>query len=401
MHRHRSVFASCRSHSFEKWLLSIAGLWKHELCRQRYQIASVRTVTKNRAEERSAIHIDLAIGLGILLLRIPLQYIVEGHRYNIFEDISCLGETYETPLPSSSSTSPPHRRGLCRLLWCVFPPPSSPTLLVQRTLIHLLLLVLSIKFFYNSRSLFRLLSASVHANLNLNRYLRLMGLAATKLLLTTPLGIWVLWVNVRVFGLSPWVSVVSVETLRWATVACALLFAYFSFADEAIKNYREAFNSVARRVYECGVGVWCPQLGWRNIQLPPLLPFLARSYAPRLHPKRHHPETRLIRLVLRHVRVVWGDLAAAEKALVFGADGAGGEKGTLALSDKESDHSSSSSSSASSASDTESVGGEEEVGGEEGEIKVSSLRRASVHIPTLPEPAHTRPASVRDAGDIV
>jgi hypothetical protein len=57
----------------KKWLLSIAGLWKHELCRQRYQIASVRTVTKNRAEERSAIHIDLAIGLGIPLLRIPLR----------------------------------------------------------------------------------------------------------------------------------------------------------------------------------------------------------------------------------------------------------------------------------------------------------------------------------------
>ncbi|KAJ7850235.1 pheromone A receptor-domain-containing protein [Mycena leptocephala] len=91
----------------KKQLLSIAGLWKHELCRQCYQITSVRTVTKNRAEERSAIHIDLAIGLGIPLLRIPLQYIVEGHRYNIFEDIGCLGKTYETPLPSSSSTCPP------------------------------------------------------------------------------------------------------------------------------------------------------------------------------------------------------------------------------------------------------------------------------------------------------
>ncbi|KAJ7818249.1 hypothetical protein B0H13DRAFT_2455741 [Mycena leptocephala] len=36
--------------------------------------------------------------LGISLLQIPLQYIVQGHRYNIFEVIGCLGETYETPL---------------------------------------------------------------------------------------------------------------------------------------------------------------------------------------------------------------------------------------------------------------------------------------------------------------
>ncbi|KAJ7875953.1 hypothetical protein B0H13DRAFT_2056102 [Mycena leptocephala] len=90
-----------------------------------------------------------------------------------------------------------------------------------------------------------------------------MVLASTDLLLITPLGIWVLWVNVRVVGLSPWIfwddthsnfsrmvqvpgiywradpySVASVEMLRWA-VACALLFfAYFGFADEAIKNYR-------------------------------------------------------------------------------------------------------------------------------------------------------------------
>jgi pheromone a factor receptor len=37
--------------------------------------------------------------------------------------------------------------------------------------------------------------------------------------------------------------------MRWATVACALLFfAYFGFADEVIKNYRGAFNSVAKRM---------------------------------------------------------------------------------------------------------------------------------------------------------
>ncbi|KAJ7874141.1 hypothetical protein B0H13DRAFT_2348736 [Mycena leptocephala] len=58
----------------------------------------MRTVTKTRPEKRRAILIDLAIGLGIPLLQIPLQYIVPGHCHNIFEDIGCLSETYEIPV---------------------------------------------------------------------------------------------------------------------------------------------------------------------------------------------------------------------------------------------------------------------------------------------------------------
>jgi pheromone a factor receptor len=146
-----------------------------------------------------------------------------------------------------------------------------PLCLSARKLIRLL--VLSIKSFYHRRAQFKELLAS-NNNLNLNRYVRLMCLASTDLLFTIPLAIWVLWVNVKVVGLSPWISwedthsnfsrvvqvpgiywrsdpytVASLETLRWATVACSFLFfGYFGFADEAMKNYRSAFYSVAKRV---------------------------------------------------------------------------------------------------------------------------------------------------------
>ncbi|KAJ7909596.1 pheromone receptor [Mycena leptocephala] len=219
--------------------------------RRLYQIASVRTVTKTRAEKRKAILIDLAIGLGIPILQIPLQYIVQGHRYNIFEDIGCLGETYETPVAVVLFHLPPILIGCVSAVYCL----------------------LSIKSFYHRRAQFKELLAS-NNNLNLNRYVRLMCLASTDLLFTIPLAIWVLWVNVKVVGLSPWISwedthsnfsrvvqvpgiywrsdpytVASLETLRWATVACSFLFfGYFGFADEAMKNYRSAFYSVAKRV---------------------------------------------------------------------------------------------------------------------------------------------------------
>ncbi|KAJ7643158.1 hypothetical protein DFH06DRAFT_1477337 [Mycena polygramma] len=59
-------------------------------------------------------------------------------------------------------------------------------------------------------------------------------------------------VNGAVVGLSPAriiLALPSLETTRWAPVACALLFfGYFGFADEAIKNYRGAFWSVVKRV---------------------------------------------------------------------------------------------------------------------------------------------------------
>ncbi|KAJ7904108.1 hypothetical protein B0H13DRAFT_2025197 [Mycena leptocephala] len=78
-----------------------------------------------------------------------------------------------------------------------------------------------------------------------------MALASTDLLLTVPFATFVLYSN-------PWVSwadthsnfsrVMQVPGIYWRgpAKACALLFfAYFGFADEAIKNYRGAFNSVA------------------------------------------------------------------------------------------------------------------------------------------------------------
>ncbi|KAJ6457135.1 pheromone B alpha 1 receptor, partial [Mycena vitilis] len=219
--------------------------------RRLYHIASVRSVRKSKSEKRKAIMIDLAIGLGLPLLQIPLQYVVQGHRYNIFEDIGCLGETFETPVAVVLFHLPPILVGCVSAIYCI----------------------LSIRSFYRSRVQLKELLSS-NNNLNLNRYVRLMCLASTDLLFTIPLSIWVLWVNVSVVGLSPWVSwddthsnfsrvvqvpglfwrsdvytVASLETTRWATVACALLFfGYFGFADEAIKNYRHYFFTVAKRV---------------------------------------------------------------------------------------------------------------------------------------------------------
>jgi pheromone a factor receptor len=64
--------------------------------------------------------------------------------------------------------------------------------------------ILSIKLFYRSRAQFKVL-LSANKNLDLNRYVRLMVLASTILLLTVPLATFVLYSNVAITGLSPWV----------------------------------------------------------------------------------------------------------------------------------------------------------------------------------------------------
>ncbi|KAJ7145534.1 pheromone A receptor-domain-containing protein [Mycena epipterygia] len=220
--------------------------------RRLYQIASMRTVTKSKAEKHRAIMIDLAIGLGLPILQIPLQYIVQGHRYNIFEDVGCLSETYETPVALVLFHLPPILVGCVSAVYCV----------------------LSIRAFYASRAESKEFLFSSDNNLNLNRYVRLMALASTDLLLTIPLSIYVLYINTSVVGLSPWISwadthsnfsrvvlipgivwrsseltVASLETTRWLTVACAFIFfGYFGFADEAMKNYRLVISAAARRV---------------------------------------------------------------------------------------------------------------------------------------------------------
>lgn len=92
---------SCLTHliSATRFMIGLSvAIPAASLCinRRLYIIASVKTVTVSKAEKRRAIMVDLAIGLGIPLLEMCLQYIVQGHRFNIFEDIGCYPMTWNT-----------------------------------------------------------------------------------------------------------------------------------------------------------------------------------------------------------------------------------------------------------------------------------------------------------------
>lgn len=100
-----------------------------------------------------------------------------------------------------------------------------------------------------------------------------MALSMTEISFTTPLAIFMIWLNTAATPVGPWISwedthfnyshvdeipavlwrnthirAVAFEFTRWVAPMCGLVFfAFFGFAAEAKKNYRAAFWAVARR----------------------------------------------------------------------------------------------------------------------------------------------------------
>lgn len=224
------------------------GIPAASLCinRRLYYIASLKSTSLTRSEKRRGIMIDLAIGLGLPLLELPLAYVNQGHRFDIYEQVGCMPDTYGTPMALMLMWIWPIVIGLVSAFYCYR----------------------SIRIFNKRRSEFNdLLSAN--SNLNSNRYFRLMFLAGLDLCTTIPIAVYMIFLNTQ-FGLDPWISwsdthfdfsrigqfpaliwqnnptiKVAMYLSRGLTIACAFIFfMFFGFAAEARKNYKKVYVSV-------------------------------------------------------------------------------------------------------------------------------------------------------------
>lgn len=219
--------------------------------RRLYHIVSVDSVTKTRSEKRRDVLVDLAIGLGIPILEMILHYIVQGHRFNIFEEIGCYPTTYNTPPAYALVFCWPIAIGVVSAAYCLC----------------------TIRELALRRAQFKEL-LSANRNMSSSRYFRLMGLAGIEVLGTIPVGAYTVYLNVTVSPIQPWISwanthydfsrvaqypyvvwtenyqmAVSLQLSRYLIVACAFIFfAFFGFADEARRNYRMAYTSIAKKV---------------------------------------------------------------------------------------------------------------------------------------------------------
>nr|AER51018.1 pheromone receptor [Lentinula edodes]AGL07754.1 pheromone receptor [Lentinula edodes]AWT57983.1 Pheromone receptor [Lentinula edodes] len=205
------------------------------ISRRLYRIISTQTVSITRDDKRRAIYQDIAIVVDI---------IVQPHRFNILEVYGCSPATYNT-LPAY----------FLFYMW--------PVLIGLASFIYS---SLTLRTFYIRRIQFNHILASNSA-INPSRYLRLMLLALIDILCTIPIGIYIIYIDLKGVPLAPWISwddthfdfgrvvlipavvwradpatTAGLQINRWLPVICAFIFfALFGFAEEAMKNYRRAF----------------------------------------------------------------------------------------------------------------------------------------------------------------
>ncbi|KAK0432034.1 pheromone A receptor-domain-containing protein [Armillaria borealis] len=244
------------------------GIPASSLCinRRLYHIANVRAVSITRAEKRRAILIDTLICVLFPVLFIALQYVVQGHRFNIYEDVGCYPALYNTALAYVLNSMWPVILGLISATYCI----------------------LTLRAFNRRRVEFsQFLSAN--KSLTLGRYFRLMALATTEICCTTPLGIAMIIISATATPVGPWRSwadthynfsavrqipalfwraspmvVSGIEATRWVTVLCSwVFFAFFGFASEARRHYTKAFWAVMGLF-----GVQKPQPQSKNKMMP-------------------------------------------------------------------------------------------------------------------------------------
>ncbi|KAJ3914768.1 pheromone receptor [Lentinula edodes] len=220
------------------------GIPASTLCisRRLYHITSTQTVSITRDDKLRAIYADLAIAADI---------IVQGHRFDIFEEYGCSTVTFNSIV--------------AYFLYYMWP--------VAIGLVSLIYSSMVLRTFYVRRIQFNQ-AISSNGMIKPSRYLRLMLLAMIDIMCTIPIGTYTIYVSLESVPLNPWISwddthfdfkrvqlipaviwrsnpatYTSLQITRWLPIVCAFVFfALFGFAEEAMKNYRRAFWFVARRL---------------------------------------------------------------------------------------------------------------------------------------------------------
>ncbi|KAG6329810.1 hypothetical protein ID866_9278 [Astraeus odoratus] len=226
------------------------GIPASSLCiiRRLYYITKAQSLSQDRQDRRREIIIDICIGIGLPCIIMALQYVVQGHRFDIFEQVGCWPATYDT-LPA---------------YFLIFMWP------VVIGMISIVYAVLTFRQAYIHRKRLRAMLESSY-DISTGRYCRLMALCMAEITFTVTLGIYSLvlnigahinpyisWDNVHFdfsrvgqFPSVVWQSVpvtaVSLEFSRWCYILCAfVIFGFFGWGKEARESYQRALQVIVR-----------------------------------------------------------------------------------------------------------------------------------------------------------
>ncbi|KAG1751804.1 putative fungal pheromone GPCR, STE3-type [Suillus lakei] len=228
------------------------GIPASALCisRRLYTIAVIKTASPTHEDKRRAVIIDLSISIGIPVVVMALHYIVQGHRFDILEDVGCWPATYNV-IPAYFLV----------YMW--------PSLLGCISFVYS---GLTLAAFYKRRLQFNSL-ISANNSMNANRYVRLMMLSVIEMAFTVPISIYSVYISGTSIPMESWVSFSdthynfsyvglipaaewtsnsiykqSIDLTQWLFPVCAFMFfALFGFASEARRQYQLYFLWIAKR----------------------------------------------------------------------------------------------------------------------------------------------------------
>jgi len=219
------------------------------LCR----LATARNVMllDGREKRRNTI-IDILIGIVAPLIFMAVHYTMQGHRYDVIEDLGCSPTTYGTAPAYVLVYAPPVAVSLISVFFCTR----------------------SFTAFLRYRNDFNQLLKATSPRLSSHGYIRLMALSCTELFIGLPLTLYFLVFNLVHNGVATWISWddthydfnrvqpfpfefwlsgdnysgwLSLQVNRWSFPLLAFVFfAFFGFCREARSYYRIVFFAIAK-----------------------------------------------------------------------------------------------------------------------------------------------------------
>lgn len=221
------------------------------LTRHLEHVASSRCAVSTSRDKRRRRLVDLSIIIGIPVLVMSLHYIVQGHRFDIIEDIGCQPNIYISVLG---------------IIICFVPP-------LMLSLGSLIFAGMALHHFAQRRLEFEQHLRNSQSSLNTARYMRLMALAITEMCWGQSLGCYIIYLNVRENGVRPYTSWADVHynfsrialypawvVPRWTMdrlllswwilpITAVLFFLFFGFSEEALEGYASTFRWTRRRIF--------------------------------------------------------------------------------------------------------------------------------------------------------
>ncbi|KIJ08355.1 hypothetical protein PAXINDRAFT_88958 [Paxillus involutus ATCC 200175] len=220
------------------------------VCKHLELVSSNRRVRFDHADRRRRIIFDSIMCFGVPLILMALHYVVQGHRFDIFENFGCQPTVYFS----------------IAAIFIVYVPPlafSIATLVYAAT---------SLYHFIRRRISFATHLQGSNSSLTTHRYLRLMAMAVTEMVWGTALTSFDLYNNI-VPGLRVWDNWADVhsnfsrvdlyptmlfppaflrsEYLFWWSipVSAYIFFLFFGLGEEARKEYSKVITFFRRHVF--------------------------------------------------------------------------------------------------------------------------------------------------------